>query len=920
MSTQSWSADPQSVMELVGLLKSSISPNQSERMTSMESLKTFELQPEFLNYLCYILIEGETDQNLTSNFSANELSTYRASAGMLLKNTLLNQQSLLKHNIEYVKNNIVHGLYNSTNALVANVTGIVITTLFSAHYRQHRNDPTGYQMLLQLLELASNGNVGAIKALSKIVEDNGQFFQVDWTGMNGEQIKPIETLIESFLRFIKASNENSIIRSESLKCMNFIIALQNQFFVVKLDEFLAILFGLAENDHHDDVRIQICVSFTQLLQVRPDKLIDYLDGIVNFCLHIIGTVDDEKVAIEACEFLFEFVNNTLVPKHILQPYVPQLVPVLLAKMVYDNDTIMVLESHNEDDAYLEDKDEDIKPMAPRIVKRKDVANADASTGANNEDDEDDEDEDDGEIDSVWTLRKCSAATLDSLTTALPRDVIEIAFPFLREHLTSEKWYVREATILALGAMSEGGMKYFNDQLPALIPFLVEQIKDPWAPIRKIVCWTLSRFSPWVLKDHTEFMIPVLEPVVNTLVDKKKDVQEAAISSTAVFIENCDPELIETLLYNDLLASFDKCFQLYKKKNLIILYDAVGRFAEKVLLDDNGMQVILPHLINKWTSLPDNDKELWPLLECLSCVASSLGEKFLPMAPDVFSRAYRILCHCVELERKAHQDPTIMVPEKDFTITSIDLIDGLVQGLEAQSQALLFPNNDNSILRIMLECLQDPVHEVRQSTFALLGDIVTFHSPQVLSGYLQQFLKFIGTEIIHNDDPDGVSSMINAIWCLGLISERIDLSEYVIDMSRILLDLFTTTLQDVDISVMENIAITIGRMSITHPEVFTSGQFAADNVWSRWCDSVANVESLEEKSSAYMGFLKILNLMGEQAQISSNTMVKIIDGLSNNVEAQAFAEEVLDFLMKHSAQIQSLNLSQTQIAFLQQFSN
>ena len=161
-------------------------------------------------------------------------------------------------------------------------------------------------------------------------------------------------------------------------------------------------------------------------------------------------------------------------------------------------------------------------------------------------------------------------------------------------------------------------------------------------------------------------------------------------SVAIFIENSDPELLETVLYTELLQSFDRCFQIYKKKNLIILYDAVSRLAEKVELEETGMQVLLPHLISKWQSLPDNDKELWPLLECLSCVAASLGEKFGPMASDVYDRTYKILLHCIETEQAAQKDPNVALPEKDFIITSLDLIDGIVQGLGAKSQPLLFP--------------------------------------------------------------------------------------------------------------------------------------------------------------------------------------------------------------------------------------
>lgn len=915
--TATWSPDASAVTELTTLLQNCMSPQAELRTSAMDALKTFELQPEFFNYLCYILIEGESDATLATQFSQQDLANCRATAGMLLKNSLLDPQNLLKHSVEYVKRSIVHGLYNSSNALVGNVTGIVIAALFSTYYRQHRDDATGLQLLAQLLELCAKNNTDAAKALSKVVEDNATFFGLEWA----QGTKPMQMVVEQCLVLIDNTAELSPqVRAECIKCLGFAVKLQSQWIVAQVDTLLSKLFQLCQTDSSDAVMTQLCVCFTLLLETRPDKLADHLAGIVQFMLHVIGTATSEPVAIEACEFLHTFVRGMHVPKHMLQPFVGELVPVLLTKMVYDSDSITVFEANNEADAFVEDKDEDIKPMAPRIVKKKEAnsksgAHASAGLSDDESDDDDDDDDEDGDVDSGWTLRKCSAATLDALTTVLPRDVIEIAFPLLRQHLTAEQWFVREATVLALGAMAEGGMKYFSDQLPALIPFLVEQLRDTWAPVRRIVCWTLSRFSPWILQDHTEFLLPVLQPIVQTLVDRKKDVQEAAISAVAVFIENCDAELIETLLYSDLLRSFDQCFQLYKKKNLIILYDAVGRFAEKVELDDDGMSTVLPHLINKWGSLPDQDKELWPLLECLSCVASSLGERFAPMAPEVYARAYRILSHCVEAEKQSQQDPSIPVPEKDFTITSVDLIDGIVQGLGAAAQPLLFPQGDNTLLRIMLECLQDPVHEVRQSVFALLGDIVTYFPPQLLSGYLAQFIKFIGIEMLHNDDFEGVPSVVNAVWALGIVSERVDLAEYVIDLAQVLVDLLTTTLRDVDGAIVENVAITIGRLCITHPEVFAQGKFAQDAVWSRWCDYVNPVDSLEEKSSAYLGLLKCISL-APQGVLGDGTLHKIVQGLSVGVETSVFQQEIMDFLVAHQQQLSQLRLGQHEMSWLQ----
>ena len=53
---------------------------------------------------------------------------------------------------------------------------------------------------------------------------------------------------------------------------------------------------------------------------------------------------------------------------------------------------------------------------------------------------------------------------------------------------------------------------------------------------------------------------------------------------------------------------------------------------------------MPPLIQKWNELKDEDKDLFPLLECLSSVATALHSGFLPYAEPVFQR-------CVSLVEK-----------------------------------------------------------------------------------------------------------------------------------------------------------------------------------------------------------------------------------------------------------------------------
>ncbi|SCV01950.1 LAME_0G19592g1_1 [Lachancea meyersii CBS 8951] len=896
-----WVRDDTSLLQIVAVIADSLSPMQEQRSHAMELLQSFKIQSQFLNYLCYMLTEADTDSLLNSQYSRQDIQNYRATAGMILKNSLLEDSR--GYDLNYIKVNITKGLLSDVS-LISNITGIVITTLFSTYYRKNREDSTGVEVLSQLLELMSNGQEASAKALSKIMEDNAQFFLLEWSG----SVKPMDTLVNSFLTFT-ISSSSSVVRAEAIKCLNQVIPLQTQSFIVKIDEFLANIFQLAQNDQSDVVTIQICIALTEFLEFRPDKLINHLSGIVSFVLHVINSANSQTVALQAGEFLLAFASNSYIPENNVKPFVNDIVPILLIKMIHDEDEILMLEASNEDDAELEDRDEDIKPVTAKISKKREASGAD----------DDYEDDDESDFDTQWNLRKCCAATLDILTSILPRDVLSVGFPLLRERLSAEHWYVREATILALGAMADGGMRYFSDQLPALIPFLLQKLNDQWAPVRTITCWTLSRFSTWILADNTQFLMPVIESLMTALVDKKKMVQEASISSVAVFIENCDAELVETLLYNELLVRFHQCFQLYQKKNVIILYDAVGRLAEKCEFDETAMNCILPHLIEKWGFLSDTDKELWPLLECLSYVAASLGEKFAPMAPEVYDRAWRILVHCVELETRSQNDPSIVVPEKDFTVTSLDLIDGLIQGLGPSSQELLFPGGDHAALQVLGQCLQDPVHEVRQSAFALLGDIAYSYDPAILSDHLVMFLKYISTEIVHNDDSDATPSVNNAVWALGLISERIDLAEYMIDLSRIVLDNFCDTTRVIHSSIIENLAVTIGRMAKYHPEVFSTGIFACDASWARWCEHSMSLSDPEEKTAAYYGFVKIMNYTDSGRTMSSSTLQKFVKGVSQDVEVAGFAEDLYAFLMTHSATLLMLKLSQGEIDFLSQFS-
>ena len=61
----------------------------------------------------------------------------------------------------------------------------------------------------------------------------------------------------------------------------------------------------------------------------------------------------------------------------------------------------------------------------------------------------------------------------------------------------------------------------------------------------------------------------------------------------------------------------------------------------------------------------------------------------------------------------------MTPDKEFMIVALDLLSGLAEGLQGHIEQLVAQSN---ILSLLFQCMQDPMPEVRQSSFALLGDL------------------------------------------------------------------------------------------------------------------------------------------------------------------------------------------------------
>ncbi|EFX68747.1 hypothetical protein DAPPUDRAFT_301259 [Daphnia pulex] len=524
---------------------------------------------------------------------------------------------------------------------------------------------------------------------------------------------------------------------------------------------------------------------------------------------MLGRTQDanETVALEACEFWLSLADQPIC-KEVLNPHLARLVPVLVKGMRYSEIDIILLKGDVEEDEMIPDREQDIRP---RFHKSR------THTLHREDGDEDDGMDSDSAL-SDWNLRKCSAAALD----------VRLFFMRIGRSKNLEFWRL--------------------ERLLKLVPFLINCLSEKKALVRAITCWTLSRYAHWVVgQPHDQYLKPLMTELLKRILDGNKRVQEAACSAFATLEEACT-ELVPYLGF--ILETLVYAFSKYQYKNLLILYDAIGTLADSVghhLNKPDYINLLMPPLITKWNVLKDEDKDLFPLLECLSSVATALQSGFLPYCEPVFRRCISLVEQTLNQHIASMQQPDqFEAPDKDFMIVALDLLSGLTEGLGGHIERLIVASN---IMQLLYQSMQDPMPEVRQSSFALLGDLTKACFQHVLS-CLPEFLPILG----QNLNPEFISVCNNATWAIGEIAVKLgnEMHNYIPLFLNQLIAIINRP--NTPKTLLENTAITLGRLGFVCPHDVAPHlqQFA-----QRWCMSLRNIRDNEEKDSAFRGMCNMI---------------------------------------------------------------
>ena len=786
--------------------------------------------PDITNYLTYIFSNGQLLQTL--NLDSANLNLVRSSAALNLKNNIkacYKDIPAPSHN--YIRVAVLTCLQDP-NPQIRSFAGTVITETVQ------RGGVLGWPELLpELFSIASNerGNVtlsaqeGAMGALAKVCEDSKRELDKVYEGT-----RPLNFIIPRLLDV--TSSPIARVRALALASLNSFIPQKPQAVVASLDSIFARLFQLA-NDSSDDVRRNVCRSFVLIVDIRPDQVQPHMGGLVDYMALQQRNTDDPDLALEAAEFWLAISENDNICAT-LGPYLHKIVPVLLESMVYDEEAVMRLEGDG-DDAEVDDRAEDIKPHFVRSKTPRTLANGQAADGGANgqlskpmlpDDDalsegelEEDDDEGGADAEEQWNLRKCSAAALDVLASTFHASVFQIALPYLKENLRHQDWPNREAAVLAIGAVAEGCMEAITPHLPDLVPYLISLLNDVEPAVRVITCWALGRYSGWASQlenfhDKKTFFEPMMEGILNRMLDKSKRVQESAASAFANLEERASKEL--TPYCAPIIQQFVQCFERYKDKNMFILYDCVQTLAEQVgppLRRQDLIDLLMPAVIKRWSKISDQSQELFPLLECLSYVATALGDAFAPFAIPIFARCIRVIHQNLEQYLLAVHNEPMEKPDKDFLVTSLDLLSAIIQALAPVKSGELVASSQPRFFDLLMFCMEDPSNDVRQSSYALLGDCAVNIFPQLnpfLPSLIPVLIRQLDLDNLRDDDVDtGFSVINNACWSCGEIAMKYQqgMIPFVDKIYHSLSSIIGNP--QVPTSVGENAVIALGRLGV-----------------------------------------------------------------------------------------------------------
>ncbi|KXZ52849.1 hypothetical protein GPECTOR_8g231 [Gonium pectorale] len=822
----------------------------------------------------------------------------RQSAGLLLKNNLSKQYKELPAEFRtYIKGALLPLLGHASRELRHTAGTLASVIVGLGGLVEWQDLATALPRCLAAEDPAVLD--GAQDALYKVLEDHPREIEAPVTGGPGlgGGVPASSLVVPPLLRLMQSPADE--VRRCAVACLNLMVPSMPTGLNDNVDSFLQGLFALA-NDSSARVRKEVVLGLVTATSALPERLAPFMGQLVEYMLAS-NEAADPGVALAAAEFWTAYLDLQLDPG-LLRPYLPRLIPVLLKNMVFDeyDDEVSEAEAAESSSTQAEDRDQDIKPFTHSRA-REHGADAGGEGGAGDDDDDD-------EVFGGWNLRKCSAEALDVLSNNYGDDLLPLLLPIVQQRLQEANWSARESAILALGAVSHGCHAGLQPYLEGMVGMLLPALRDSRPMVRIIACWTLARYSHWLFSGIVErgqaarpLLDSVMGGILTSMADRNKFVQAAAVSALAVIMETAgegqhEPDKLLEPYTSAVLQALAAALSRYTRRGVAVTYDALACTARVLgprLADPALANLVLPPLLAKFTQPPLSDKDLLGAMECLANVIPHAGRAVELYAQGLYDRALALAGAHLTAGQQQQQSPAgraadgspgpggkaagaaaaaaaangaaasgAVEYDPNYVVLALDVISALAQALHASVESLV---GASPLVQMLTVACADPCPDVRQSAFALVGDLASAcvaHLLPVLEGLVGRSLALCELPALSDAN---LPSANNACWSLGEVVVKVD-SERMAPHAEAIAHRMTSILAysgpgRMPPSILENASITLGRTAWRCAEQLAPhlGHFVA-----AWCGQLRNIRDGTEKEHAFLGLCRLVRMNPEAA--------------------------------------------------------
>jgi hypothetical protein len=548
----SWVPNQDAVQQLATLLSNTLASDNAVRRASEAQLQQFAATvPDMCNYLVFIL---------TSYHGSSNDDPVRSSAGIHLKNTIIHHsQRIAPAVISYVQSALLSAL-NDRSLVIRGLVGSIIAALL----RDAKFFETWNGFLSTAAALLSSQETAALEGatdmLRKVVEDSPQKFREEPT-------RPLTVFIPLWINLL--SHQSDRVKLPALQSLLCFVASPPVELQASMPHFIQGLSAIASSTSHPAI-IEAVIRAFILLLATPQYLSQALPNICQFVLYY-TTHSEESVAMTACDF-WGALASTEGAQELLVSMLPQVVPLLLQSMRFSDMELQFEGGIEIDDSAVPDAADTLNPQSYMHTFKSSGAESQAASSTYDEDE--DEDEEEGDAEQANSVRRVAAASLDSIASTVPEQLLPVLMQHIQAGLGSGDWRLREACILALGAVADGCYDLMVPSLPAMIPFLWENARHGYPPIIRISTWALGKYCRflWASNEHvTTYFGPTMELVRSLVLHPDKRVQKAACTSITAVLEEAPIRLLMSPgVIEPLVTTLADALVRYQAKNMIVL--------------------------------------------------------------------------------------------------------------------------------------------------------------------------------------------------------------------------------------------------------------------------------------------------------------------------------------------------------------